>query len=986
MPRLKALMTGMIPGFMDAVLNLVETQQASSESEEQEDSLIWQLKNTGKKRIHMYGDDTWMRLFSPETFAKSDGTTSFYVADTVEVDYNVTRHIAKEMSTESQKEWDVLILHYLGLDHIGHLEGPNSLLMGPKQREMDQVVKEIYENSGESTLIVMLGDHGMNQKGNHGGGSLEEISTGMVFMSSGLNTASHWSKKNANLDANTNMNGKTIDTRVIDQTDLVPTLSLLMGVPIPQNSLGIPIPELFEDYKLQDQVKIYEIGAIQINRVIEATIPSTILADVTATGVEGGIAGRPKVDMRLLEYCGVPDSDGNISNPGIAEKDDMLECLYWRTRYLHQGLAENRYQENTQIIQNNIIEGYRNYGINAREKLSRIFSGYKLDYMLAGMLVVFTSLILFLVNGFYKMVSGRGGDRDNQVQNSSITGTTRGGVNTQHKITTKTKAKATCRTKIKSVEVVLALVLGTVSIAMYASSFIEEEHMIWFFLAQSVLMFDIFCIAKEPTVADTEAGNTSSIKKRRILSIVGIMTVLRVIKLWTSNGVKWASAEDAFNNENYYVTKLIKAYLFYISNTGNSDKTMAAVAVEEKIVVYLVYSLCVMVLFPSIVYFIQVRKYPSVFGHVLTTTQEQGQIMQDRNRDQNKHQLRYHADVYKYYKITINLQRLLRAGIMYASLSAALYRLKDSNLLLLQNTENNTVTFLLVAVFKAALLLVPQNEYGNEMLSLLVFFSSGLCIILSAVVDVYRQKANTQSLKSNSLFFVYKVDGQNHTLNVVFWTDILFSITPVLFMLGKPITAPILILLYTIYYLLSFSPAASASTALSSRSLLILFVLFNAVFFIGFGNTNTLSSIDLSSAYCGFISPPSYSLETVASGINWGYLLNNLRIVFNVFVSNWVGPIFLYFGSLVFASRSRNYSHSSLPILDLLNLLLGSLSVVCFNLLISTTVLRNHLFIWSVFSPKLLYLLAWSVFILCISFVSFSIYMLHFTLFYLLTG
>lgn len=40
--------------------------------------------------------------------------------------------------------WDVMILHYLGLDHIGHISGPNSHLVQPKLAEMDKVVHQIY--------------------------------------------------------------------------------------------------------------------------------------------------------------------------------------------------------------------------------------------------------------------------------------------------------------------------------------------------------------------------------------------------------------------------------------------------------------------------------------------------------------------------------------------------------------------------------------------------------------------------------------------------------------------------------------------------------------------------------------------------------------------------------------------------------------------------------------------------------------------------
>lgn len=41
--------------------------------------------------------------------------------DFTEVDNNVTRHVTHELT---QDDWSVLVLHYLGLDHIGHKAGP----------------------------------------------------------------------------------------------------------------------------------------------------------------------------------------------------------------------------------------------------------------------------------------------------------------------------------------------------------------------------------------------------------------------------------------------------------------------------------------------------------------------------------------------------------------------------------------------------------------------------------------------------------------------------------------------------------------------------------------------------------------------------------------------------------------------------------------------------------------------------------------------
>ena len=68
-------------------------------------------------------DDTWLKLF-PDSFVRSDPTVSFFTTDTVEVDNNVTRHLSQELDPEYKhkfsQDWDVLVLHYLGLDHVGH--------------------------------------------------------------------------------------------------------------------------------------------------------------------------------------------------------------------------------------------------------------------------------------------------------------------------------------------------------------------------------------------------------------------------------------------------------------------------------------------------------------------------------------------------------------------------------------------------------------------------------------------------------------------------------------------------------------------------------------------------------------------------------------------------------------------------------------------------------------------------------------------------
>ena len=70
----------------------------------------------------------------------------------------MSRHIDEELE---RTDWDIMILHYLGLDHIGHLDGPRSLLIQPKLSEMDgiarHVVNTLYQQvSLTDTLCFIL--------------------------------------------------------------------------------------------------------------------------------------------------------------------------------------------------------------------------------------------------------------------------------------------------------------------------------------------------------------------------------------------------------------------------------------------------------------------------------------------------------------------------------------------------------------------------------------------------------------------------------------------------------------------------------------------------------------------------------------------------------------------------------------------------------------------------------------------------------------
>ena len=117
----------------------------------------------------------------------------FFIFLNFQVDHNVSRHLTDAYL--HRNDWDMTILHYLGLDHIGHLAGPSSPLIRPKLVEMGAIIQKVKESLFEKhererrlpPLILILGDHGMADVGGHGGASPAEVLVPLVAISPNIN-------------------------------------------------------------------------------------------------------------------------------------------------------------------------------------------------------------------------------------------------------------------------------------------------------------------------------------------------------------------------------------------------------------------------------------------------------------------------------------------------------------------------------------------------------------------------------------------------------------------------------------------------------------------------------------------------------------------------------------------------------------------------------------------------------------------------------
>ncbi|CAL9730744.1 GPI ethanolamine phosphate transferase 2 [Monosporozyma unispora] len=407
LPRLKGITTGSTPNFLDAILNVVEDDGSSSISDQ--DSWLLQLRSNANHRIRFFGDDTWLKLFTPveSIFDSWEGTNSFFVSDFEEVDFNVTRHIPTQIKERDQ--WDTLILHYLGLDHIGHKGGAFSKFMPNKQTEMDNVIKDIYNNLiDEDSLLVVLGDHGMNDVGNHGGSSAGETHAGMVFLSPKLSKYPYF--KDIEAPYETPLNGDNEPSfefmNQIQQIDLVPTIAAMFNIPIPQNSVGILIPEFLSF--LGDDMKYI--------KVWENLRQLSILNNLT-----------PEIDF----------NNKNISDTYLTMNE----------------------------IQQSLTRSATNYSYN---KLA-------VGYCLLIISVIFVSVLV--------------------IQDMKFSFTT-------------------------SLLVFISVVIG---ISMFGSSFVEEEHQLWWWILTGVLLLAVMCKHKQASTP--------------ILCVI-IFACLRLLRGWNNSGQK----------------------------------------------------------------------------------------------------------------------------------------------------------------------------------------------------------------------------------------------------------------------------------------------------------------------------------------------------------------------------------------------------------------------------------------------------------------
>ncbi|XP_047293416.1 GPI ethanolamine phosphate transferase 1 isoform X11 [Homo sapiens] len=238
-------------------------------------------KGASGDHVYTYSYDAKREDFGAQDATKLDT----WVFDNVKDFFHHARN-NQSLFSKINEEKIVFFLHLLGIDTNGHAHRPSSRDYKHNIKKVDDGVKEIvsmfnhfYGNDGKTTFIF-TSDHGMTDWGSHGAGHPSETLTPLVTWGAGIKYPQRVSAQqfdDAFLKEWRLENWKRLD---VNQADIAPLMTSLIGVPFPLNSVGIlPVDylnntDLFKaESMFTNAVQILEQFKVKMTQKKEVTLP-----------------------------------------------------------------------------------------------------------------------------------------------------------------------------------------------------------------------------------------------------------------------------------------------------------------------------------------------------------------------------------------------------------------------------------------------------------------------------------------------------------------------------------------------------------------------------------------------------------------------------------------------------------------------------------------------------------------------------------------
>ncbi|XP_052858522.1 GPI ethanolamine phosphate transferase 1 [Drosophila gunungcola] len=154
----------------------------------------------------------------------------------------------------------VVFFVYLGdMDIAAHRFKPLSKKFNKKLQYTQRGIRTTYELfervfNDSRTAYLLTSDHGMSDEGIHGGGSALEVETPLFMWGAGVNREQ--------TDSEANFPGKS-NISELDQTQLAPLMSALIGLPPPMNNLAL-MPVGYLNVSAEYEVMALHLNVLQL--------------------------------------------------------------------------------------------------------------------------------------------------------------------------------------------------------------------------------------------------------------------------------------------------------------------------------------------------------------------------------------------------------------------------------------------------------------------------------------------------------------------------------------------------------------------------------------------------------------------------------------------------------------------------------------------------------------------------------------------------
>ncbi|KAG2744135.1 PigN-domain-containing protein [Suillus brevipes Sb2] len=195
--------------------------------------------------------DTWSYDEEDEDFTKGTKVQNYCNATTLDtwvLDQLRTlfQNASSNDSLDSELRADkvVFFLHLLGLDTTGHSYRPHSKEYMKNIQVVDHIVQRTEElfadfYHDEETSFIFTADHGMSKIGNHGDGDPDNTRTPLIAWGRGIRGPLPDIVPSSHDEYSRPWQLNNFLRRDVEQADLTPLMSALLGINYPVNSVGI---------------------------------------------------------------------------------------------------------------------------------------------------------------------------------------------------------------------------------------------------------------------------------------------------------------------------------------------------------------------------------------------------------------------------------------------------------------------------------------------------------------------------------------------------------------------------------------------------------------------------------------------------------------------------------------------------------------------------------------------------------------------------